>query len=250
MTKKLVAVSAIWALLSVSVALAQTGTSSSQGLSVCLRSATGNYKTALTSASTVYKTAIKTANDNYNSAVASANKLSDRKAKKTALNQARKALQEAMRKANQDLQTAKHATRNQYTADKKACQAASQNQVMKVAPPAPLTTTTPAPLPPPLSPPPATVVTKSFTIHANNNTADLTTITVSKGTLVQITFSVNAENTYHGGLDFRSSVLNTGTITPGNSKTVSFTASNSFIFTPYWPLTDIQKSYAINIVVQ
>ncbi len=91
---------------------------------------------------------------------------------------------------------------------------------------------------------------KSFTVHGNDLNADLTTITVSKGTSVSITFSVDAQNTYHGGLDFRSSMLNTGTITPGSSKTVTFTANSSFAFTPYWPLTNIKKPYTVNVVVQ
>lgn len=103
---------------------------------------------------------------------------------------------------------------------------------------------------PTASPAPSAPASKSFVIHANDNSADLTTITVAKGTPVKITFSVGAENTYHGGLDFRSSVISTGTILPGSSKTISFTAQSSFSFTPYWPATNIQKPYTIKIAVQ
>jgi hypothetical protein len=88
-----------------------------------------------------------------------------------------------------------------------------------------------------------------FTVNGNDSTADVMTITVKKGTPVTITFGADAQGTYHGGLDFRSSVLNTGTIAPGSTKTVSFTANQSFVFQPYWPATNIAKPYHISIVV-
>jgi hypothetical protein len=95
----------------------------------------------------------------------------------------------------------------------------------------------------------ATPTPESFTVNGNDETADLKTITVKKGTPVSITFGADAGTTYHGGLDFRSSVVNTGTITPGSTKTVTFTAEQSFAFTPYWPATNIAKPYTINIIV-
>jgi hypothetical protein len=101
----------------------------------------------------------------------------------------------------------------------------------------------------PATPTPAPA-SKSFTVNASDEKADLTTITVAKGTPVSITFKADAQETYHGGLDFRSPNLSTGTIAPGASKTVSFTAANSFTFIPYWPSTNIQKPYTISIVVQ
>lgn len=91
---------------------------------------------------------------------------------------------------------------------------------------------------------------QSFTVHGDDLTADLTNITVPKGTPVSITFFVNVADTYHGGLDFRSSVLNTGTILPGAQKTITFTADQSFSFTPYWPASNVAKPYKINITVQ
>ncbi len=90
----------------------------------------------------------------------------------------------------------------------------------------------------------------SFTVNANDDFADLTHITVSKGTLVELTFNVEANTTYHGGLEFRSSSLNTDTIPPGGSKTITFTAQNSITFTPYWPSTNIAKPYQIVVTVQ
>jgi hypothetical protein len=106
-------------------------------------------------------------------------------------------------------------------------------------------TVTAAPAPAPASAPAA----KHFAVNGNDASADLTTLTVKKGTPVSITFGADAGTTYHGGLDFRSSVLSTGTITPGSTKTVSFTADSSFSFTPYWPSTNIAKPYKINVVV-
>lgn len=91
---------------------------------------------------------------------------------------------------------------------------------------------------------------KSFTVNANDNAADLTNIAVKKGDLVSITFNVKTDETYHGGLDFRSSQISTGTILPGSSKTINFTAGSSFNFIPYWPASNIQKPYIIAVVAQ
>ncbi len=91
---------------------------------------------------------------------------------------------------------------------------------------------------------------QSFTVNGNDETADRKTITVPAGTEVTITFGADAGSTYHGGLDFRSSVVNTGTIAPGATKSVTFTADHSFSFTPYWPATNIAKPYTIDIVVE
>lgn len=91
---------------------------------------------------------------------------------------------------------------------------------------------------------------KHFTVNGNDATADVKTIAVAAGTPVTITFGADAGTTYHGGLDFRSSVVNTGTIAPGSTKTVSFTATHSFSFTPYWPSTNIAKPYTIDVVVR
>lgn len=97
--------------------------------------------------------------------------------------------------------------------------------------------------------PAAAPAAKHFSVNGNDSTADLKTITVAKGTPVTITFGADASGTYHGGLDFRSSVVSTGTIAPGTTKTVSFTADHSFSFQPYWPATNIAKPYTIAVVV-
>ena len=72
---------------------------------------------------------------------------------------------------------------------------------------------------------------------------------VPTGTIVEITFNVGSTNVYYGGLDFRSSVINSGTVYAGQAKTISFTAKNSFDFTPYWPASQVSKNYKISVMV-
>lgn len=91
---------------------------------------------------------------------------------------------------------------------------------------------------------------KSFTVNASDTGADLTTISVAKGTSVTITFKADPNTTYYGGLDFRSSVVDTGTVPSGGSKTVTFVAGQSFSFQPYWPSTNTAKPYTIDINAQ
>ncbi|MEO8066033.1 MAG: hypothetical protein ABI643_04295 [Candidatus Doudnabacteria bacterium] len=101
-------------------------------------------------------------------------------------------------------------------------------------------------------PTPATTkpVIKTFSISADDSAATPGEITVAKGTIVEITFNVSASDVYYGGLDFRSAVVNSGTVNAGGSKTISFTADQSFAFTPYWPAQNIAKNYTIKVTVQ
>ena len=104
--------------------------------------------------------------------------------------------------------------------------------------------------PPSNSNPPANMNSSaSFTITADDNGADKESISVAKGTTVSLTFKVKDNTVYHGGLDFRSNSVSTGTIAPGQSKTIQFTAGQSFKFIPYWPSSNIQKGYTISINV-
>lgn len=109
--------------------------------------------------------------------------------------------------------------------------------------PSPSPTPTPSPQPPP---PPV----ESYTITADDSAATPNSITVSSGTKVNLTFKVKSENVYYGGLDFRSSVINTGPILPGGQKTVSFTADQSFTVNAFWPSSGVQKATNVRIIVQ
>ncbi len=123
--------------------------------------------------------------------------------------------------------------------------------------PKPVPATTPTPVQAedttPTTTPSATTyrpVTQLYTVHASDTTADLKTIEINKGDTLNLTFAVDPRNNYHGGLDFRSDVISTGTVLPGQSKMISFVPDHSFSFTPYWPSSDSAKDYTIDIIVK
>jgi hypothetical protein len=89
-----------------------------------------------------------------------------------------------------------------------------------------------------------------FTINANDDTADLKTLNVKKGDTIKVTFKVDTNNVYHGGLEFKSDVVSSKPIQPGDSDTVTFTADKSFDFTPYWYQSSVKKDYLISVKVQ
>lgn len=66
-------------------------------------------------------------------------------------------------------------------------------------------------------------------------------IRVKKGSKVKLTFFVRSTNVYFGGLEMKSNVFKTGTIKPGGSASVEFTANESFEFTSWWPLSNVKK---------
>jgi hypothetical protein len=115
--------------------------------------------------------------------------------------------------------------------------------------PIPTPTTPPASSTTPPTTPPTPPTIQSFAIAADDNTATPSEISVAKDAIVQITFNVGS-NVYYGGLDFKSNVVNSGTIAANNSKTISFKATESFFFTPYWPASSIAKNYTIKVNVQ
>lgn len=90
----------------------------------------------------------------------------------------------------------------------------------------------------------------SFTINANDETADVKTLNVKKGDTITVTFKVDTDNVYHGGLQFQSDVVSSKAIKPGDSDTVTFTADKSFDFTPYWYQSQVKKDYLIAVNVQ
>lgn len=75
------------------------------------------------------------------------------------------------------------------------------------------------------------------------------TITIPRGSGVKIYFTVRTSNVYYGGLDFRSSKFRTEPVKPGETAYVKFIADESFIFTSYWPLSEVQKASG-NVIVK
>ena len=95
---------------------------------------------------------------------------------------------------------------------------------------------------------------EEFTIDADDNSfdmdgQDLSSITVSSGSLVKITFLVDPVQVYFGGLDFRGCGQNTGKVAPGGSVTVEFTATSSCDIKSYWPASNRLKD-TLQVVVQ
>lgn len=88
-----------------------------------------------------------------------------------------------------------------------------------------------------------------FTINANDDSADVETLNVKKGDAITVTFKVDTNEVYHGGLEFKSDTVSSKPIKPGDSDTVHFTADKSFDFTPFWYQSSIQKDYLIHVNV-
>jgi uncharacterized protein YxeA len=89
-----------------------------------------------------------------------------------------------------------------------------------------------------------------FTINANDESADIMTLNVKKGAKINVTFKVDTNDVYHGGLEFKSDVVSSKPLKPGESDTVTFTADKSFDFTPYWYQSQVKKDYLISVKVQ
>jgi FtsP/CotA-like multicopper oxidase with cupredoxin domain len=98
----------------------------------------------------------------------------------------------------------------------------------------------------------ATGTTETFSITANDTSASPNTIRVKRGDTAKLTFKVSSAGTYHGGLEFKSTdpAVDSGSIAEGSSSTVTFTATKSFKFTPYWYESSVQKDYFVNVDVQ
>lgn len=111
--------------------------------------------------------------------------------------------------------------------------------------PEPAPAPAPAPEPEPIQP-----QTYNFSLTADDYSATPSEFSVKSGSQVTLTFNVSSEKVYYGGLDFRSPIISTGTILPGQSKTITFSASSSFEFIPYWPASQVRKGYEIKIIVQ
>lgn len=84
---------------------------------------------------------------------------------------------------------------------------------------------------------------KEFTIKADDKELSPSSIEVNNGDHVKITFNVREEETYFGGLDFRSDVWgDTGKVAPGDTKTVEFIADKTFQYKSYWPASNRLKA--------
>lgn len=94
--------------------------------------------------------------------------------------------------------------------------------------------------------------TSAVSVTANDTSASPESLTVKKGAKVTITFSVSEQGTYHGGLDFKNTDdgLDSGSIAPGQSGKLSFTADKSFDLTPYWYQSGVKKDYLVSVHVQ
>lgn len=91
---------------------------------------------------------------------------------------------------------------------------------------------------------------KSFVIEGDDFGIYPAQITVSTGDLVEITFRPRSEGVYYGGLDFIGTpYFSTGTVLPGQEKTVIFTADKTFDYRSYWPASNRLKATG-RIVVQ
>ncbi len=124
-------------------------------------------------------------------------------------------------------------------------------------PPAPITiqpTPQPTPVPePPVimpPPPPPPPQQQSVIIEIDDYTANPSSFTVKKGNLINLIVRVQDNNVYYGGLELRSSVVSTGTIKAGDTKTVTFVADESFTLVPYWPASGVKKNYTVEVIVK
>ncbi|HYE22613.1 MAG TPA: hypothetical protein VD998_03420 [Verrucomicrobiae bacterium] len=133
--------------------------------------------------------------------------------------------------------------------------------IQQVTPPPPLQMPPPAVTPPParippppppalLPPPPPPPPTQSVIVFVDDYTASPSAINVTKGNKINLIVNVKEDNVYYGGVELRSSVGNTGPIAPGGTKTVTFIAEQTVVFTPYWPASGVKKDYTLTINVQ
>jgi hypothetical protein len=93
-------------------------------------------------------------------------------------------------------------------------------------------------------------VIQTQAVIADDSGTNPSTLNVKKNAIVEITFTVASSNVLSGGLEFKSSVVNSGAILAGTSKTVSFKATESFEFTVYGSSGGSKKDYTIKVNVK
>ncbi|MBU5537566.1 MAG: hypothetical protein QW818_02645 [Candidatus Aenigmatarchaeota archaeon] len=94
---------------------------------------------------------------------------------------------------------------------------------------------------------------REFTIEADDrgfyiDNKDISSVSVSKGDIVKITFRVREAGTYYGGLDFRGCGQDTPDVKPGASIDIQFTADSTCTITSYWPSSGVVKD-SIQVIV-
>lgn len=94
--------------------------------------------------------------------------------------------------------------------------------------------------------PPTLPTVKEFTIEADDigfyiDNKDISSVPVSKGNVVKITFKVREARTYYGGLDFRGCGQDTPDTKPGASADMQFTAESTCTIVSYWPASNVVK---------
>jgi len=87
------------------------------------------------------------------------------------------------------------------------------------------------------------ITVEQFVVEGDDKGFYPNQIAVKKGNTVRITFKARLQGTYYGGLEFKSSAWGTtGTVKPGEKKTIEFVAENDFEFKSYWPSTGVLKA--------
>jgi hypothetical protein len=70
----------------------------------------------------------------------------------------------------------------------------------------------------------------------------ITSLSVSTGNPLKLTFDVNPTNVYYGGLQIKGCGQDTGKIVPGGTAVIEFTPTANCRITSYWPASGVVKS--------
>jgi len=95
------------------------------------------------------------------------------------------------------------------------------------------------------------LVIKEFTVKADDNKFDPSSIEVAKGEKVKLILKVSDTNVYFGGLLFTADEVNydSGDIKPGDSTIYEFTADKPFTISSWWPSPKRFKAdFKVNLV--
>jgi len=90
---------------------------------------------------------------------------------------------------------------------------------------------------------------QSVSVEADDLSFYPSTINTKKNQTTNLNLIVRTRNVYFSGLQFDSKHFATGSVLPGFSTTVRFTASEDFNITSYWPSTKVRKSI-LKVIVE